>query len=45
MILSPDSPGSGIGEPLTFQTTESHYIMAQARLAGRALARAISRYE
>ena len=29
----------------SFQTTESHYIMAQARLAGRALARAISRYE
>jgi integrase len=29
----------------SFQTTERHYIMAQSRLAGRALARAIGRYE
>ena len=29
----------------SFQTTERHYILAQSRLAGRALARAIGRYE
>ena len=29
----------------SFQTTERHYIMAQSRLAGRALARAIGRHK
>ena len=29
----------------SFQTTEKHYIMAQSRLAGRALARAIDGYK
>ena len=28
----------------SFQTTEKHYIMAQSRLAGRALARVVGRY-
>jgi hypothetical protein len=27
----------------TFATTEKHYIMAQSRVAGRALARAVDR--
>ena len=29
----------------SFKTTEKHYIMAQSRIAGRALARAIGRYK
>ena len=37
-----------LGDSLTNgkpQTTERHYIMAQSRIAGRALARAIGRYK